>query len=683
MPSIRAVRYDIGNVRSLLFGVFLIAALPPHAAAQAFVTFTKDAAPILFANCVSCHRAGEIGGFSLLTYQDARPWASAIARAVRTRAMPPWKPEPGYGGELVGARRLSAAQIATLEQWVAAGAVEGDPADLPPAPAFPDGWRLGEPDLVVTMAETYALPADGPDVLRNFVIPLPISEARYVAALEFRPGNARVVHHANMRIDRTRASRRLDAADPLPGYNGLITTGAFPEGHFLGWTPGQLPPRLGDVAWRLDPDSDLVLQLHLQPSGRGEVVQASIGLFFTDKAPARTPLMLRLGRHDIDIPAGARNYTIRDSYVLPVPVDVSAVQPHAHFRAKEIKGFAILPDGSKRWLLYIKDWDFYWQDAYRYAEPFTLPGGTTVAMEYTYDNSTANPRNPDRPARRVRWGENSTDEMGNLWIQVLPRTDDDRRVLAAAFGPKVMADDAAGYEKMLEVDPNNGRLHEAVAAIDLALGRTAEAVRHLTAALRIDPQSLEAHYNLATAYAWQGRRAESITHFERALQIDPTHVAAHANLGAVLRSERRLEPAVVHLRRALQLDPMNPTAHTNLAGILSAQGDTREAVAHYRAALQSNPDLLEALTDLSWILATSPDPATRAPADALRLAERAAALTKRRDVRALETLAAAHAALGQLEQAVAAQQAAIALAGAAGNAKLAAQLRERLALYRK
>jgi tetratricopeptide (TPR) repeat protein/mono/diheme cytochrome c family protein len=652
--------------------------------AQGRVTFTKDVAPILFAHCSSCHRAGEIGQFSLLTYADVRPWASAIARATRIRAMPPWKPEPGYGGDLVGARRLTNAQIDTIQRWVERGAIEGDPVDLPAAPSRLDGWRLGQPDLVVTMAEPYTLPAGGRDVLRNFVIPLMVPDTRYVAGLEFRPGNARVVHHANMRIDRTRSSQLLDQADPRPGYDGLITTGSFPDGHFLGWTPGQLPPRLGDgMAWRLDRGSDLVLQLHMQPSDRPEVVQATIGLFFTDKPPARTPMMLRLGRHDIDIRPGMRNYTIEDSYVLPVPVEVYGVQPHAHFRAKEIKGFAILPDKTKRWLLYIRDWDFNWQDAYRYAEPFTLPRGTTLAMQYTYDNSTANARNPDRPARRVRWGEHSTDEMGNLWIQVIPRTDDDRRLLAADFGPKVMADDAAGYEKMLEVDPDNARLHEAVAAIDLALGRIDKAVAHLTAALRVNPQSVEAHYNLATALARQGARDESVGHFERALQIDPNHVAAHANLGAVLRSQQRFEPALEHLRRALQLDPVNATAHTNLAGILAAEAAIREAIVHYRLALQSNPNLLEALTDLAWILATSPDAALREPAEALRLAERAAGLTNRKSVRALDTLAAAHAAAGQIEQAIAAEQAAIALAEAAGNAELVTELRARLDLYQR
>lgn len=655
---------------------------PPAVSGQPRVTFTKDVAPILFGHCASCHRPGEIGGFSLRTYEDARPRASAIARLTRTRAMPPWKPEPGHG-EFAGRRRLSDAQIEAIQRWAASGAAQGDPADLPAAPTFPEGWRLGEPDLAINLAQPYTLPAGGPDLLRSFVIPIPLTESRWVAGLEFRPGNARVVHHANVRIDRTRAARRLDDEDPQPGFDGFIAAGSFPDGHFLGWTPGQLPPLVDQaVAWRLEPGSDLVLQLHMQPGGTPEAVQPSIGLFFTDTPPARTPMMLRLGRHDIDIPAGARDYSIEDRYVLPVDVEVIGVQPHAHFRAREIRGFAILPDGTRRPLVYIKDWDFNWQDAYRYAAPFVLPKGTTLAMRFTYDNSAANRRNPDRPPRRVRWGENSTDEMGDLWIQVVPRTQADRRLLAADFGPKVIADDAAGYEKLLEVDPDNARLHEAVAALDLSRGRTDSAIAHLMRSLRVNPQSVEAHYNLGTALARQARTSDAIAHFERALQIDARHVPARANLGAVLRSLHQFEPAAGHLRRALQLDPANATAHTNLAGILSARGATPDAIAHYRLALESNPDLLEALTDLAWILATSPDPALREPVEAVRLASRAVDLTNRNSVRALDTLAAAYLAAGRLADAVATGEAALRLAEDAKDTELARQLRERLETYK-
>ncbi|OFW27242.1 MAG: hypothetical protein A3H97_12885 [Acidobacteria bacterium RIFCSPLOWO2_02_FULL_65_29] len=666
----------------LVAAVLLTAA--SDASGQTRVTFTRDVAPILFEHCASCHRPENIGAFSLLTYQDARPRAGAIARATRSRAMPPWKPEPGYGGDFIGARRLTDTEITTIQRWVDEGAVEGSPADRPLVPIFPEGWRLGQPDLVVTMQTPYEVRAGGSDVLRSFVIPISTDRTRYVRGIEFRPGNTRVVHHANLRIDGSRSARRLDEADPEPGFDGFIMAGNFPDGHFLGWTPGQLPPLMpADMAWRLSPGNDLVVQLHINSGAAAAVVQPSVGFFFTDQPPARTPLMIRLGRHDIDIAPGARNHVTSDQYVLPVDVEVRALQPHAHNRAKEIRGRATLPDGTETWLIYIKDWDFNWQDVYRYAEPVVLPRGTTLRLEVTYNNSTANRRNPDRPARRVRWGESSADEMGDLWIQVLARTSDDRARLAADFGPKVMAEDAAGYEKMLEVDPLNARLHEAAASIYLTLNRTEAAVGHLREALRVNPESVEAHYNLATAFARQRQPDQAIDHLQRAIQLDPAHVGARVNLGAVLRMERRFSEALDQLRRALDLQPTNAAAHTNIAGILAVQQNVREALSHYRQALETNPDVLEALTDLAWILATSADATIRDPTGAVRLAERAVGLTNRQEVRPLETLAAAFASAGRFDQAISAIETAVDVAGQSGSSETVRQLRERLQLYRR
>ena len=253
-----------------------------------------------------------------------------------------------------------------IQRWVDQGAVEGDRRDLPSLPRFTNGWQLGQPDLIVSPSETYTLPAEGTDVFRIFVIRLPVDAPRYVRGVEFRPGT-RVVHHANIRIDRTPTSRHLDERDPAPGYDGLMArTAEYPDGHFLGWTPGQIAPLVPkNLGWRLEPGTDLVVQLHMQPSGKPERVRPTIGIFFGGEPPVRTPAMLRLGSQGIDIPAGERNYTISDSYVLPVDVEVLAVQPHAHYRAREIKGVARLPDGTEKGLIHIKDWDFRWQHVYR------------------------------------------------------------------------------------------------------------------------------------------------------------------------------------------------------------------------------------------------------------------------------------------------------------------------------
>ena len=185
------------------------------------VTFNRDIAPIVFAHCVSCHRPDDVGPFSLLNYRDARQHATQIERATASRVMPPWKPRRGTA-EFIGDRSLSDSEISLIRQWVDQGAVEGSAADLPPAPPVATGWRLGTPDLVVTMPAPYVVPAGGSDVFRTFVIPIPASGTHYVKALEFRPGNARVVHHANLGVDRTRSSRQLDARDREPGYSGSM-----------------------------------------------------------------------------------------------------------------------------------------------------------------------------------------------------------------------------------------------------------------------------------------------------------------------------------------------------------------------------------------------------------------------------------------------------------------------------
>src|SRR5262245_48718505 len=240
--------------------------------------------------------------------------------------MPPWKPEPG-GLEFVGSRSLTDEQIRLIQEWVSQGAVEGTPIERPataPAPRAAPGttsgsWRLGTPDLIVSMPQPYALKADGPDAFRTFVMDIPLPKGRYVRGLEFRPGNPRAVHHANIGIDRTLSSRRLDDLDPEPGYfGGIVPDADYPLGQMLGWTPGQRPRQVvSGLQWRLDPGSHLVVQLHLHPTGKPESVQASVGFYLTDEPPTRTPIGVRLGSQTIDIAAGNRQYLVSDSYTLP------------------------------------------------------------------------------------------------------------------------------------------------------------------------------------------------------------------------------------------------------------------------------------------------------------------------------------------------------------------------------
>jgi tetratricopeptide (TPR) repeat protein len=668
--------------RLLVFSVAsAVAACGLEAAPAGPVTFARDVAPIVFERCAVCHHPNGSAPFSLLTYATAKLHATQIAAVTKTRVMPPWKSEPGYG-EFIGHRPLTDDEIDVLQRWLEDGVPEGEPADLPPPPRWTDGWQLGIPDLVVALAQPYVLAADGTDVSRVFVLPIPIERMRYVKGVEFRPGNPRVVHHANIRIDRTPASRVLDEQDPAPGYDGLLSHSAvYPDGHFLGWTPGQVAPLLPKgLAWRLAPRTDLVVEVHMKPSGKPEVVEPSIGFYFGSDPPERTPAMLRLGRQSIDIAAGEKDYAITDSFVLPVDAEVQAVQPHAHYRAREVRGIATLPDGTTRWLIFIKDWDFRWQHVYRYVAPFMLPRGTTLSVRYTFDNSADNPRNPRQPPTRVTWGQWSQDEMGDLWIQVLTRDDRDLQTLNTAFHAKAIAEDIVGYESMIRRDPRRIQLHDDVAQLYLDQGRASEATAHLEASVRLRPESAAAHFNFGTALTLAGRLDEAIDQYRQALQIKPDYALAHNNLGNVLVGRGKRGEALEHFREALRLDPSNAEAHYNVGSVLRSWGDLAEAVVQFRRALELKPDWIPAVASLAWLLATAPDAALRDPDQAVRFAERAAELTARRDASALDVLAAAYAEAGQFDRAVAASELALAMNP---DAALAAAIRSRQDLYRQ
>jgi hypothetical protein len=386
----------------------------------ATVTFNRDIAPIVFRNCIVCHRPGELAPFSLLAYAEARERAGLIAALTTSRFMPPWLPARG-SVEFLGERGLSDDEIALIRLWAEQGAVEGDPADLPALPVFTQGWQLGEPDLVLTMEEVFTVPAEGVDTFRNFVLPIPVSTPRWVKAVELRPGNPRVVHHAVMQVDRSRSSRRRDEEDAGPGFSGMDLAGSeAPGGQSLGWTPGKLPIVDERLAWRVEPGSDMILQLHMLPSGKPEQVAPKIGLYFTDQPPTEQAFSLLMRNDNIDIRAGDGDYVIEDSLTLPVAVEALGIYPHAHYLCKSIEAYATLPDGRKQLLINIPKWDFHWQDDYRYSQPLHLPAGTRIHVRFVYDNTSANALNPHNPPQRVRFGNRSTDEMATLTIQVIP-----------------------------------------------------------------------------------------------------------------------------------------------------------------------------------------------------------------------------------------------------------------------
>ena len=566
------------------------ATAPP--AAEAPPTYTTDVAPILAANCATCHRPDQGAPFNLLTFEDARTNASDIARVVETRRMPPWLPAPGHLA-FIGERRLSDADIKTLRRWADGGAPEG-PATSALRPPPPTGWQFGQPDLELRPARAYVLrPGDG-DVFRNLLIRTKIPADRHVRAVEFRPGSA-PVHHAVVHLDSTDGSRRKDGADGQAGFEGMGGEGTQePAGHFVGWAPGRGPIVSAEgMPWKLAAGTDLVVELHLIPQKAPVSVQPWIALYFADgPPPAASPLVVKMGARVIDIPPGATDYVVTDQYVLPVDVRVLSLYPHAHYLGKEIAVQAMLPDGSTRTLLQIPRWSFHWQQDYRFVQPVALPRGTTLAMRFTYDNSTGNPDNPHHPPVRVVMGQRSTDEMGNLLLQVVTGSSADGRALQQDIALR----DAA---RALESDGASWQAQNDMGAALLSVKRPAEAVTHFDQAVRLKPGDALLHFNLAKALLAAGSPEPAGAALRRALALNPRLAEAHNELGVMLFAAGRLPDALVHLREAVRLAPNSAIAHSDLGGALAQAGRRDEALVHLRRALALDPGNAAAAENLA------------------------------------------------------------------------------------
>jgi hypothetical protein len=386
------------------------------------VTFNKDVAPILFRRCAGCHRPGEVAPFPLLDYRDASKRSGLIAELTSNRKMPPWKPEPG-AGHFADERRLTDEEIGVIRRWSESGAAEGNPPDLPPAPKFTAGWQLGEPELVIRMAEPYTLTASGPDEYRCFVLPIQIPAGKYIRSIEYRPGNRKIVHHAVVTsLLHEEAVLKLAEGDSKSFLSGLAPPGRLLSGPLSIWTPGMEPHFLpGDLASSWPEKSDMVLQLHLHPSGKPESEQSAIGIHLTDEKPSAMLKMTVFSNNKIDIPAGKPDYEVRASKTLNAEATLFGIYPHLHLIGRSVRAEATLPDTTKVPLISITDWDFNWQYYYQYAESVRLPAGTRIDVRWTYDNSASNPANPSSPPRRVTFGEQTTDEMAFLVFDLIAK----------------------------------------------------------------------------------------------------------------------------------------------------------------------------------------------------------------------------------------------------------------------
>lgn len=566
-----------------------------HAAEPAPVTYHEHVAPVVLKHCAPCHHPGGSAPFPLLTYAEVAKRASDIADVVARGYMPPWLPGPGPH-RFEGERRLTSEERALLRRWVDQGAVTGDPQKSPPIPAFSSEWQMGEPDLVVKLPEAYTVPAEGKDIYRNFVLPLNLDRRRYVKGWELRP-HSRAAHHAFVRVDRSGEGRRRDRVDVEEGFPGMDLPAVIqaPSGHFASWQPGAAPQRNPPgLAWTLEPGTELVLQVHLQPTGRPEPFQPELGLYFTDQAPTNQPVKLGLGSFAIQIPAGSTNVVVRDEFVLPADADLLAVLPHTHYLGRRIEGRAVFPDGREEVLLLIPEWDFNWQGAYRYQEPVFLPAGTKVTMSLQFDNSAANVRNPFSPPRAVRYGPNTTDEMAELWLQLLPRDAAGASRFEQALVQRIALDTIAYNEQRLRMDPFDGMAMVNIGRARLAQRRLAEAEALFRHAVRVNPGLDEAHYYLALILRMKNRPNDAAAEFRKVLAINPDHARAHGNLGFLELEAGRQASASDHLEKAVQLDPQDALALGALGSIRRAQGRRDEAITLYRRVLALDPQNEEA-----------------------------------------------------------------------------------------
>jgi Tfp pilus assembly protein PilF len=557
------------------------------AAADQKVTFNRDVAPIVFQYCSSCHRPGEAGPFPLQAYQDVKKHAQQIVAVTHTRFMPPWLPEPQQL-KFADECRLTDEQIALIQKWVEQGAPEGNPADLPSKPQFVEGWQLGKPDLIVEAQRPFHLPAEGSDTYWNFILPIPIKEVHWVKAVEIRPGDKRLVHHANMYVDRLRSARDMETK-PGYGFGGMelrIESEAFdPDSHFLFWKPGTVPYVEPDgMALRLDPGTDLVLNTHLQPSGKSETIQPSIGIYFTDKPATMYPMLLEIENDKaLHIPAGEKNFVVTDEFTLPIDVDVLAIYPHAHYLGRDIEATATLPSGERKTLIHITKWNISWQAVYRYAEPVMLPKGTVVSIRYVYDNSEANIANPNHPPKQVNGGNRSSDEMAHLWLQVLPRAD------ATSGDPRMVLQEALSRHEV-EKDPANFEAQYNLAAMLQARGDMGSSLLHYATAVQLRPGDPVVNNAYAGALLQTGQTAEAIQHLQTALKTKPDYFDAHYNLGSALAREGDFKGAAEQFRQSVQLNPQDAGAQTNLGSALAQLGQLNEAKAHFELALKLQPD---------------------------------------------------------------------------------------------
>ena len=412
------------------------------------VTFTHDVAPLLYQHCTRCHHPNDVAPMSLLTYKEARPWAAALKEAVVTRKMPPWQADPRYG-HFSNDPRLSDAEIETITQWVAEGAPEGDPKDLPAAPTYPDGWKIGKPDAIIPIPADYVVKPGMADQYVYLRVKTNFPEDVWVSAVELRPGNRTIVHHAHVYLyspPKTDAAsaKKDDKPNPMIKRDGtnhinplmpVVDDGCSQahggnvfgdpqENNILGsYLPGKAPDVFQDgYARKIPKGATLEFQIHYNAATikSPETDRTSVGIVFAKEPPKQQLRRVDVSNHLFMIPAGDADHKVTACYVFPEDVELMSYTAHMHLRGKDMMFEAIHPDGRDEILASVPNYDFNWQTEYQLVKPVAIEAGTKIKITAHFDNSANNRYNPD-PTKTIRWGEPSTEEMMDGWFEfILP-----------------------------------------------------------------------------------------------------------------------------------------------------------------------------------------------------------------------------------------------------------------------
>jgi hypothetical protein len=379
------------------------------------ITFTKDVAPIIQKNCQGCHRPGEAAPFSMLTYEQTRTWAAAMKQAVHERIMPPWFADPHFG-KFSNDRSLSQRDIDTISAWADAGSPEGDPSDLPAPAQFTSGWAIPKPDVVFEMPLEYHIPARGTIDYQKIIIPTGFTEDKWVQFAEARPDNRAHVHHIIAYV-REPGSHWLEGEKPgvffvAPKPKGdKVDTSALPSDFLVGYAPGQPPEMLAPGQAKLvKAGSDIVFEIHYTTDGVPGTDRSKVGLVFARQPPKERVMTLSATNGTFVIPPGDPDHRVDSEFIVNAPVRLLGLHPHMHGRGKDFEYRLVFPSGETETLLRVPHYNWHWQLWYTLATPIDLPKGTKIECTAHFDNSANNPDNAD-PAKEVRWGDQSWDEM--------------------------------------------------------------------------------------------------------------------------------------------------------------------------------------------------------------------------------------------------------------------------------